>query len=263
MESRLLKRTLAFLFLAALIALSFPAFAAENATITGDDVNVREQPAVWERNYGTLDKGTRVDAQYVSDFTDTVDGVTTPWYFIKCGEGLLNWGDSGFVFGGYIELDPGATVSPLERNLSGYVDPIERFIQRGLHAFGADEAAVVKTLGRPASIKEYDPRGECAYLAYAFGRRLAYRDIVIEIRRETKTGPEDIHRLSTTTGAYEFGGLKVGSAAADVERVLGTPFEKTGQSLTYRDGIMVVHEAVFKLRDGVVTEIILDTTYSD
>jgi hypothetical protein len=104
---------------------------------------------------------------------------------------------------------------------------------------------------------KYSPAG------YVFERRLTYRDIIIEIRRETKTGPEDIHRLSMTTGAYAFNGLKVGSTVADVEGVLGTPAEKTGESLMYRDNSLGVHEAVFKLRDGVVTEITLDTTYSD
>jgi len=251
------------LVLASLVALSIPGYPAENATITGDKVNVREQPAVWEKTRGTLDRGARVEVEYVSDFTDTVDGHTAPWYYIKCGEGLLSWGNSGFVFGGYLTLDPGAAAPPLTINHSSYVDPIERFIKRGLHAFGENEAAIVRTLGPPASITEYNPQKECDYLAFVYGRKLTYPGIVIGIRRETKTGPEDIHRLSVTTGAYSIGGLTVGSTAADVERVLGTPFEKTGESLTYRDGIMVVHTAVFKLRDGVVTEITFDTTYSD
>ena len=127
------------LLFAALAALSAPAHsaAAENATITGDKVNVRVQPAVWEKTWGALDKGTRVEAQYVSDFTDTVDGYTAPWYYIKCGDGLLSWGNSGFVFGRYIALDPGAAAAPLPRSHSSYVDPIERFIQHGLHVFGA------------------------------------------------------------------------------------------------------------------------------
>jgi hypothetical protein len=252
--------------LVALIALSSPALAAENATITGDRVNVREQPAVWERTWGTLDKGTRVEVKYESDFTDTVDGVTAPWYYIKCGNGLLNWGDSGFVFGGYIEIDPGATAAPLPRSHSSYVDPIERFIQQGLHAFGVSEAAIIKNLGRPVSIKE--SRSEDNYIldGYVVNRRLTYRDIVIEIRTRAEARPDnrdDIHLLSTTSNAYSFDGLKVDSTVADVKRVLGAPTEETVESLTYRDNSMGVHTAVFTLRNGVVTGITLDTTYND
>jgi hypothetical protein len=263
MESRLLRITFVFQLLAALFALSAPAIAAENATITGDKVNVRVQPAVWEKTWGTLDKGTRVEAVYVSDFTDTVDGYTAPWYYIECGDGLLSYGNSGFVFGRYIALGPGATVPPLTRNICQYVDPIERFIQRGLHSLGINEADITNKLGRPVSVTEYKSEMKYSPLGYVFERRLTYKDIVIEIRRETKTGPDDIHRLSITTGAYECNGLKVGSTVADVERVLGTSGEKTGESLIYRDGSMGVHEAVFKLRDGVVTGITFDTTYSD
>ena len=47
---------------AALVALSISALAAENATITRDGVEVHEQPAVWERTWGTLANGTRVEA---------------------------------------------------------------------------------------------------------------------------------------------------------------------------------------------------------
>ncbi|MBN2224516.1 MAG: hypothetical protein JW765_07575 [Deltaproteobacteria bacterium] len=260
------KRLLPWHLLAALVALSIPAFSAENATITGDKVNVREQPAVWERTWGTLDRGTRVDVQYVSDFTDTVDGVTAPWYCIECGDGLLSYGNSGFVFGRYVALDPGATAASLPRSHSYYVDPIERFIQHGLHVCGVSEAAIIKNLGRPVSIKE--SRSEDNYIldGYVVNRRLTYRDIVIEIRTRAEARPDnrdDIHLLSTTGNAYSFGGLAVGSTAADVKRLLGAPAEETVESLTYRDNSMGVHTAVFGLRNGVVTGIELDTTYND
>jgi hypothetical protein len=238
----------------------------ENATITGDKVNVREEPAIWQKTKGTLDKGTRVEVEYVSDFTDTVEGHTAPWYFIECEDGLLSYGDSGFVFGRYVALDPGAAPAPLPRSHSSYVDPIERFIQQGLHAFGVSEAAIIKNLGRPVSIKE--SRSEDNYIldGYVVNRRLTYRDIVIEIRTRAEARPDnrdDIHLLSTTGNAYSFDGLRVGGTAADVRRVLGAPAEETVESLTYRDGVLEVHEAVFRLRGGAITEIILDATYND
>ncbi len=245
-----------FAFLA-LVAFSAPAYPAENATITGDKVNVRGQPAVWERIDGTLDKGARVEAAYVSDFTDTIDGFTAPWYYIKHGE---LW---GYVFGRYVAPDPGTTVPPLPRGLSWYVDPIDRFIERGLHVFGENESAIVKTLGRPLSITKGRSEDDNAPGGYRLERRLTYHDAVIDIRRDIKSGPEDIHKLSLTTGAYEFDGLRVGSTIADVERFLGAPAERTAESLVYQDGTLGCHYLTFRTRDGVVIEIIFDFTYID
>jgi hypothetical protein len=266
MFNRIVKKSLLSTILVAFVALSTPAIAAENAAITGDKVNVREQPAVWERTWGTLDKGTRVEVQYVSDFTDTVDGVTAPWYFIKCGDGLLSYGNYGFVFGRYLALDPDTEVPPLPRGPSSYVDPIERFIQHGLHSLGINEAEITNNLGQPLSITKVKSEDNYILDGYVVNRRLTYRDIVIEIRTRAEARPDnrdDIHLLSTTGNAYSFDGLKVGSTVADVRRVLGGPAEETVESLTYRDNSMGVHEAVFTLRDGVVTEIVLDTTYND
>jgi hypothetical protein len=234
-----------------------------NATITGDKVNVRTGPADWKHTWGTLDEGTRVEAKNVLDLTDTIDGYTAPWYYIEFKKGLLTNADSGYVFGRYVNLDPRTTVPPLPRSNEWYFDPIERFIQKGLHVFGNSESAIVKKLGRPISITEGKSEYDYTPSGYRIERRLTYPDIVIDIRKDTKTDPDNIYKLSITTGAYEFGGLKVGSTVADVERVLGTPAEKTGESHTYHDSGLGVHDAVFKMRDGVVIEIILDTTYYD
>ena len=236
---------------------SLSAYGADNATITGDKVNVRYQPAVWEKSWGTLDRGTRVEAAYVSDFTDTIDGYTAPWYYIVCtgcAKRLLNIDNSGYVFGRYVAIEPGAAV-PLLRDRSWYEDPIERFIKRGLNVCGINEAAIIKTLGRPVSTTDYKTEDDNADGGYVFRRRLTYRSIVIEMRKKTEYWPEEISKLTMTTDAYAVNGLKVGSTPEDVERVLGAPAEKTDRSLMYHDaGYFGSHTAVFTIRDGVVTE---------
>jgi hypothetical protein len=64
--------------LLALAALVIPAFAAENATITGDGVRIRDVPSVTGRIVETVNKGTRVEVRGITPFSDTIDGYTAP-----------------------------------------------------------------------------------------------------------------------------------------------------------------------------------------
>jgi hypothetical protein len=104
------------LILAALVTLSAPAFAAENATITGDDVRLRAMPSTSGAIVQVFKKGARVEVVSKTDFTDTIDGNAAPWYEATGG------GKTGFVYGKFIELDSGMAVEavPLPRPI-GFV----------------------------------------------------------------------------------------------------------------------------------------------
>jgi uncharacterized protein YraI len=235
-----------------LVLFSFCAYPAENATITGDKVNVREQPSIWNRIVQTLDKGTRVEVVTGTDFTDTIDGFTAPWYKIDLGRFY------GFVFGRYVELDPGVTVPPLGPR-DPYSDPMFRFIERGRTMFGGTRSAVIKALGRPVSVTEekFESSRVDGRWTYAYVRTLTYKGVVVGVF-ESEKGWEYIDYVALTTDAYALDGLKVGSSVADVERILGPPTKVEGESLYYYTryvGDAIEYYVSFKTKDAVIVEI--------
>jgi len=94
-----------------IIFFALPAMAAENATITGDGLRVRDKPALNGNKVGSLNKGYRVEAVSHSDHTDSIDGFTGYWYFI------VYKNLSGWVFGKYIQIDIRASI-PSERDFT-------------------------------------------------------------------------------------------------------------------------------------------------
>jgi len=186
--------------------------AEDNAVITGDGVRVRTQPSVFSDMRGTLDRGARVQVISRTDFTDTIDGVSAPWYGIDYGR------YGGYVFGRYVTLDPGVVPLPLPTT-DIYGDRVSRFIVRGLHMFGRSEQDVVKTLGRPAGRVHETSTGLITGV-----NTLTYNGLVIGVW-EVEDGKTFVYTGDCTTPAYEFDTVKVGSTFWDIQRVLGPPTE--------------------------------------
>jgi len=236
------------LFIAAAVFSSLPAFAAENATITGDSVRVRDFPCVSAdcRIVNSLDRGTRVEVRCESHFLSTVDGYTAPWYEISYSEG------TGYVFGRYVKIDPGGTVNvdyPSER--ADWSNRVARFVRDHLVSLGAKQSEIVKRLGQPISSTELS--GVEAGLTVT-NHRLTYDGIIFEIYGPNgeDAGP---FFLTCTADAYDFGGLKVGSSVADVKRLLGEPSEVKGDTLRYQTILSAEIGASFRIQNGKVTEI--------
>ena len=236
MESRLSKMTFLFLLFAALVVVAVSAYDAdtyasvdkigilvndpnfdiptgtENATVTGDDVRVREVPSIWggameypqEGNPVGLRKGTRIDVYARTDSTDTINGRTAPWYQTK----YEMW-----IFGGFVKLDQGVEV-PSVSLPSGNSDLMARFFEEGLHSFGSTKSEIVKRLGQPNSVTEskgYNKGDFFSEMAYDGLRILTY----------TADNGITICELTCTSDAYDFGGVKVGYSVTDLDRVFG------------------------------------------
>jgi hypothetical protein len=272
--SQKLARVIFVPMLVALIALSSPALAAENATISGDKVRMRYYPSVswvsYEVNF--LNSGTRVKVLEKTDFSDTVEGYTEPWYRIREGN------DTGYVFGRYVKVDAGVTVDTIKPGSDMYfANQVFRFVDAGLNSFGTKESEIVKELGRPISTKKYKGYGIMEPFSYY---RLTYDGIIFEMDGHPGTGT--VWGIVCTTGSYEFGGLRVGSPVADVKRLLGKPYP-TGEvniiRLPYSDedaqtrpdrtlGDMLWYPAAipnarFRIVSGQVTEIALFYDFPD
>lgn len=89
-----------------IFVLTLPIFAiaAENATITGDGLRVRDLPNTKAKILANLDKGTRVEVLYHTNSTDSIDGFTGYWYYIAYKSVF------GYVFGKYINADVGVFI---------------------------------------------------------------------------------------------------------------------------------------------------------
>jgi hypothetical protein len=263
MLNRLSKTCLISFALAALFALSVPAFAAENATITGDEVRMRTLPTAKGSVFvvKSLNRETRVEVLGKTDFTDTIDEYTAPWYRVKHGK------DDGYVFGRYVAPDAGVTINVMDRAAEPY---IVHFVNVGLRSFGETDAEIIKRLGEPVSVKKFKGGGIFEGLSYY---RLVYEGIVFEMGG--LPGEGGVWALLCTSGSYEFGGLRIGSTVADVKRLLGEPtmtnepmiryqysvkgdtpdpYRKEGDILTYYE---VLNAASFRIVDGKVKEIAL------
>jgi hypothetical protein len=81
------------------------AAAAENATITGDGVRVREEANTSAPIVLTLNKGARVQVISRSGIAQTIGGDFAYWYWVESGD------ESGYVFGRFIAIDPAAAPS--------------------------------------------------------------------------------------------------------------------------------------------------------
>ena len=268
MESRLLKQTLVFLLFAALATLG-PGHPAENATITGDGVRVRVLPSVSADQYGNelLYKGTRVEVKEKTDYSDTVDGYSAPWY------GIVYNGQIAYVFGRYVDVDEGVTLDILHPDPTDFFfDQISRFVDDGLKEFGKTDSEIIAKLGPPVSSKEYDGIMVAYFYEGMKFHTLTYDGITFEMFGPAGNGT--ISEMTSTSGLYKFNGLKVGSSVEDVKRKLGAPYlidyrnkyrsrhivdgvvvsrdDVTGHTLVYRADLKY---AVFGVLDEKVTEI--------
>jgi hypothetical protein len=96
------------MLLVALFCLAFAgqAYAIKNAVITGSSVRLRQAPSINTGVLAELGKRTRVEIMAHTDFTDSLDGFTGYWYYINYR------GVYGYVFGKYIQPDPGVSIPP-------------------------------------------------------------------------------------------------------------------------------------------------------
>jgi hypothetical protein len=234
-----------------LVLSSFYAYPAENATITGDGVRVRDIPSVWSAHISSvLDKGARVELVAKTEFIDTIDGRSAPWYDIRA---------TGWVFGGFVAVDEGISI-PLVSFTSEDRLLKTVFVLNGYNAFGVRKSEIKKNLGKPLS--EITKKGTCAEsygMEYSY-YTLVYKDVIF--RGWNWNEGDDLYSVTYTTDAYDFYGLEVGCSVADVERVLGP-----GNRYTYADGVDGLsysgekYEFVgwngvdFKLRDEKITAI--------
>jgi hypothetical protein len=257
-EERAMLKRIATMHLAGaalLVGLVFAAAAAraaDNAVITGDSVRVRTQPSVFEDVRGTLNKGERVEVISRTDFTDTIDGVSAPWYGIVYGQ------YGGFVFGRYVTVDPGATVLPLPTT-DIYGDRVSRFIVRGLHKFGRSEQDVAKTLGKPISRVHEKATGLITGIS-----TLTYNGLIIGFW-EVEDGKTIAYMVDCAARAYEFDTIKVGSTLWDVQRVLGPPpqpYAAGDETITYYD-VSGFEWVTFTMRNETVIGITFTANMAD
>jgi hypothetical protein len=232
-----------------LVALSAPAYPADNATITGDGVRMRNQPSTSWTITEVLPAGTRVEVVSRTNFTETIDGHTAVWYEVRHGD------FGGYVFGRFVELDRGLTV-PIDDSRSAFSDPVYRFADHGVHRFGMFEADVLAHLGQPIS------RTKKAGLSEGdIDHILTYDGLVIKIY-EYATGGRRVYEVSYTTDAYAVDGIKVGSPRSDVESLLGKPHEEKGDTISYWERNAYLSTS-FRIRDGKVVEITCFSDYYD
>ena len=106
MKNRLCPNVVVFLVfvIAAALALSAPALAAENAKTTKYGVDLYEQPSFKSKIIARMTYERRVEVIVQMNLNDTFEGDTAPWYRVSTGLG------EGFVFGKYLAIDAGVTV---------------------------------------------------------------------------------------------------------------------------------------------------------
>ena len=107
-----MKRVTVLAVLLLLACAAIATMAAENATITGDGLRLRERPTTDAEVLTSMDKGTRVEVLAHTESTDSIDGFTGYWYKI------IYKGTIGYVFGKYINTDIGVYV-PGEYEVAG------------------------------------------------------------------------------------------------------------------------------------------------
>jgi len=246
MSMRTLKLVLSPAVILIFVALSIPAFSADNATITGDGVRLRDVPATTGVIYGSVNRGTRVEVHGVTGFSETIGGDTAPWYYVSGDENR-----AAFVFGKYVDLDPGISAPPLE-------EPVIHFVLTGLGRFGTEETDVIKNLGEPISLTEE----ECIdcftghYYITAM-RHLTFEDVTASFE-VMENGVSRITGITFITDAYPIWGLSVGDTVEDVRRVLGPPVSTSG-GVIYYSNLSGWTNASFKTENGAIKEIFLFT----
>lgn len=246
MRARTLKTIFLPVVILACVAMSIPAFSADNATITGDGVRLRDVPATTGFIVGSANKGTRVEVNGVTAFSETIGGDTAPWYIISHNENSV-----AFVFGKYVAVDEGVGIPPLE-------EPVIYFVMTGLDMFGTEEPDVIKNLGEPISVTEE----ECVdcftghYYIIAM-RYLTFEDIYASFE-VLENGVRHLIGIIFITDTYSIWGLKVGDSVEEVKQVLGTPVEMTEDTLFYSN-LSGWTNASFKTENGAIKEIFLFT----
>ena len=221
------------------------AFSQDNATITGDSVNLRAEPSRDSEILESLKKGARVEVQAQTDVSATVEGYTADWFIVN------HKGNTGFVFGRYIKLDFGVTV-PLQP--TGPQDPVGRLVAGALGRFGQTEAEITGTLGRPMNVTETPVTNPHWPEKTDTIRELNYAGLVIGIYR-VYDGKSFVYSMTVTDARYKFDGIGVGSSMNTVTRLLGSPVDVEGDTRLYQDREIGIYSARLTMRNGVVTEI--------
>lgn len=124
-------------------------------------------------------------------------------------------------------------------------------------AIGSDEASTRRKLGSPAAVERENVPNVHVACQWDELYRLLYDGLAVKRLRLRPKGepPRELTlEVSVWSGRWRFPpGLGVGSTAADVERLLGRPSERTGEYLRYRDPEGYQASVTFALRAGRVT----------
>jgi uncharacterized protein YgiM (DUF1202 family) len=100
-----MKRSLVFLLVLGILSCGAVGLAAaENASVTGDGVRIREAPGTTGTVIGSVNKGTRLEVTGKTSLAETVDGHPDSWYAV------LYQGKKGYIFGWFLAFDAGAVV---------------------------------------------------------------------------------------------------------------------------------------------------------
>lgn len=218
--------------------LTQPPYPNANAAITGDSVRVRSAPSPTAHVLEAFNTGYRVEVTGVTDFSDTIDGYTAPWYRIKYGK-YDAW---AYVFGNFVKLDAGVTVP--EETPTHWL---------GLGMFGSSEDEVIEALGQPVSRDEKRfAEGVSDGHRLVFGNdRLDFGGVVAEFN--VVADGTDIWKITYKDSAHSIGGLKVGCAVSDVKSLLGSPDIEGSDLIVYNFNSCC--PISFTIRSGVVIEI--------
>ncbi len=211
--------TMFIAFLLFLFSVGSPAAAQDNATITGDGVNLRAEPASSGKRLDTIPKGTRVEVLFVAGFSETIGGNTGSWCAAAYG------GETGFVFGPYIALDSGSIPIIVGPAYGGAGDRLFYFAETMKRLFGDTRADVHKRLGEPASVWE-GKWGKCEGVGI---KVLRYPDAEVELFYPIKkcgflSEREFVSGVTITGGDRRVLGIGVGSPVEDVRETLGPDF---------------------------------------
>lgn len=221
-----------------------------NATITGDGVRMRGLPTVTGEVLEVLNNGTRVEVSCATGFSDTIDGVSAPWYAVSHGD------VEGSVFGKFVKLDDRVTVPVLRGDAA-----LCGVVSTGLYLLGNSEADFIGRFGQPISrVEKKYPEGSSDGYRPVFGnRRVDFGDV--EASFEIIEGGTAIGTITYKGGPYSIWGLRIGSPVADVEDLLGKPDEKQGDILTYYSETWTICIVTFTVRNGTVVEITCEIEY--
>jgi len=177
-----MKRRLGVMFvLVILLAGVVPVPAAENASVSGDGVRIREKPGTSSAIIGSVDRGPLLEATGRTSLTETINGHEDYWYAV------LYQGKTGYMFGQFLARDAGVAV-PVEGAGGGQVPTLGAVTIRPEDIVG--DWALFD--GSPRIIYTFEPEGLAQYLVFQWdadvaGDRVSRKYVTVDLVRGSYT----------------------------------------------------------------------------